>query len=50
MINVLIVQIQSIYSNPYENLNKLENMLSPYKGKKIDLIVIPEFLQPAQIM
>ena len=43
MINVLIVQIQSIYSNPYENLNKLENMLSPYKGKKIDLIVIPEF-------
>lgn len=43
MVNVLIVQFQALYSNPDENLLKLEKMLSPYQGKEIDLIIIPEF-------
>lgn len=43
MPNILLVQFQSLYSKPYENLAKLESMLYRFKGQQIDLIVVPEF-------
>lgn len=41
-LKVLVVQNSAIIGNKNATLNNVDALLAPYKGKKFDIIVLPE--------